>query len=170
MKQSVYLSLGSNINQERCYPLAVKKLAELGEIAAVSPVYETEPVGLEEGAGRFFNGAVLLLTELTPEELKTRLRFDVEEALGRVHLRGKPWLSRPIDVDIALWGDTVGSILGRAVPDPDILRFVHVALPLADLAPDLVHPVDGRTLAEIADELVGTGTLPQERPDITLDY
>ncbi len=170
MKQSVYLTLGSNMNQERCYPLAVKKLAELGEIAAVSPVYETEPVGLEEGAGRFFNGAVLLLTELTPEELKTRLRFDVEEALGRVHLPGKPWLSRPIDVDIALWGDTVGAILGRAVPDPDILRFVHVALPLADLSPDLIHPVDGRTLAEIADELVGTGSLPEERPDITLDY
>jgi len=170
MKQSVYLTLGSNMNQERCYPLAVKKLAELGEIAAVSPVYETEPVGLEEGAGKFFNGAVLLLTELTPEELKTRLREDVEKALGRVHFPGEPWLSRPIDVDIALWGNTVGHILGRAVPDPGILRFVHVALPLADLAPDFVHPVDGRTLAEIADELMGTGTLPEMRDDITLDY
>ena len=170
MKQSVYLTLGSNMNQERCYPLAVKKLAELGEIAAVSPVYETEPVGLEEGAGNFFNGAVLLLTELEPEELKTRLRKDVEEALGRVHLPGEPWLSRPIDVDIALWGHTVGEILGRAVPDPDILRFVHVALPLADLAPDLVHPLDGRTLAEIADELVGTGSLPEVREDIILKY
>ena len=67
MKQSIYLTLGSNLNQERCYPLAVKMIAELGEIAAVSPVYETEPVGLEEGAGKFFNGAVLLLTELGPE-------------------------------------------------------------------------------------------------------
>lgn len=170
MKQSVYLTLGSNMNQERCFPLAVKKLAELGEIAAVSPVYETEPVGLEEGAGKFFNGAVLLLTELTPEELKTHLREDVEEALGRVHLPGEAWLSRPIDVDIALWGGTVGTILGRPVPDPDILCFVHVALPLADLAPDLVHPVDGRTLAEIAGELVGTGTLPAVRRDIILDF
>ncbi len=170
MKQSVYLTLGSNMNQERCYPLAVKKIAELGEIAAVSPVYETEPVGMEEGAGKFFNGAVLLLTELTPEELKTRLRDDVEKALGRVHLSGEPWLSRPIDVDIALWGDTVGAILGRAVPDPGILLFIHVALPLADLAPDFVHPVDGRTLAEIADKLVGTGTLPEVRQDITLEY
>jgi len=170
MKQSVYITLGSNLNQERCYPLAVKMIAELGEIAAVSPVYETEPVGLEEGAGKFFNGAVLLLTELSPETLKTCLRDDVEQALGRVHLSGETWLSRPIDVDIALWGDTVGIILGRRVPDPDILRFVHVALPLADLAPDFEHPVDGRTLAEIADDLIGRGPLPEVRRDIILDY
>ena len=88
--------------------------------------------------------------------MKTRLREDVEKALGRIHLPGETWLSRPIDVDIALWGNTVGEILGRPVPDPDILRFVHVALPLADLAPDLQHPTDGRTLAEIAGELVGS--------------
>ena len=118
MKQAVYLTLGSNLNQERCYPLAVKKLTDLGEIAAVSPVYQTEPVGLEEGAGKFFNGAVLLLTELVPEELKTRLREDVEIALGRIHLPGEAWLSRPIDVDIALWGNMVGEIAGppRARP------------------------------------------------------
>lgn len=170
MKQSVYLTLGSNLNQERCYPLAVKKIAALGEIAAVSPIYETEPVGLEEGAGKFFNGAVLLVTELAPEELKTRLRDDVEKALGRIHLPGETWLSRPIDVDIALWGNTVGTVLGRAVPDPDILRFVHVALPLADLAPEYIHPVDGRTLAEIAGDLVGAGSLPEVRRDIILDF
>jgi 2-amino-4-hydroxy-6-hydroxymethyldihydropteridine diphosphokinase len=170
MKQEVYLTLGSNLHQERCYPLAIKKLAKLGVIAAVSKIYVTDPVGLKIGAGTFFNGAVLLLTELEPEELKTRLREDVEKALGRVHLPGQPWLSRPIDVDIALWADTVGEILGRPVPDPDILRFIHVAVPLAELAPDLVHPVDGRTLAEIAGALVGQGPLPEVREDIILDY
>ena len=51
MIQSVYLSLGSNLQRERCYPLAVKKLSDLGEVAAVSAVYETEPVGMEEGGG-----------------------------------------------------------------------------------------------------------------------
>ena len=169
-RQSVYLTIGSNLHQERCYPLAVRKLAEMGEVAAVSPVYETEPIGLEEGAGRFFNGAVLLLTEFGPEDLKTRLLEDVEKALGRIHLPGETWLSRPIDVDIALWGGTVGTILGRPVPDPGILRYVHVALPLADLAPDFVHPVDGRTLAEIAEDLVGAGPLPELREDIILEF
>jgi len=170
MKQEVYLTLGSNLQQERCYPLAVRKLTELGEIAAVSPVYETEPIGLEPGADRFFNGAVLLLTQLAPEDLKTRLRQEVEIPLGRVHLPGETWLSRPIDVDIALWGVTVGEILGRPVPDPGILRYLHVALPLADLAPNLIHPVDGRSLAEIADDLAGTGPLPRVRSDIILDF
>jgi len=170
MKQSVYLTLGSNVNPERCYRLAVKKLAELGEIADASPIYETEPIGLEKGADRFFNGAVLLLTELAPEELKIRLQEDVEIALGRVHLQGEPWRSRPIDVDIALWDDTIGEILGRPVPDPGILKYVHVALPLADLAPDFIHPVDGRTLAEIAGDLVGNGPLPEKREDINLEY
>jgi 2-amino-4-hydroxy-6-hydroxymethyldihydropteridine diphosphokinase len=170
MKQSVYLTLGSNLNQERCYPLAVKKLTAMGEIAAVSPVYQTEPIGLETGAGKFFNGAVLLLTELGPEELKTRLTEEVEKALGRVHLPGETWLSRPIDVDIALWGNSVGDILGRPVPAPDILRFVHVALPLSDLAPDLPHPTDGRTLAEIAGDLLGDDPLPEIRRDIILDF
>jgi 2-amino-4-hydroxy-6-hydroxymethyldihydropteridine diphosphokinase len=169
MIQSVYLSLGSNLQRERCYPLAVKKLSDLGEVAAVSSVYETEPIGMEEGAGRFFNGAALLLTEWGPEELKTRL-LDLEMALGRVHLPGETWRSRPVDVDIALWGNTVGSILGRPVPDPGILKYIHVALPLADLAPDFIHPVDGRTLAEIAEDLVGTGLLPEIRSDIILDH
>jgi 2-amino-4-hydroxy-6-hydroxymethyldihydropteridine diphosphokinase len=149
--------------------MAVKKLTDLGEVAALSPVYETEPVGMEDGAGWFFNGAALLLTEFEPEELKNHL-LELEKALGRVHLPGETWLSRPVDVDIALWGNTVGTILGRPVPDPGILKYVHVALPLADLAPDLIHPVEGRTLAEIAAELVGTGSLPEIRADIILDH
>lgn len=169
MIQCVYLSLGSNLQRERCYPLAVKKLAGLGEVAAVSPVYETEPVGMEAGAGRFFNGAVLLLTELDPDDLKEGL-LELEKALGRVHLPGEVWLSRPVDVDIALWGDTVGSILGRPIPDPGILEYVHVALPLSDLAPDFIHPVDGRSLTEIARGLMGKGPLPVIRADIILDH
>ena len=150
MKQSVYLILGSNVDRERCYPLAVKKLAELGEIAAASPIYETEPIGMEKGADRFFNGAVLLLTELAPEELKTGLQEDVEKALGRVHSRENPGGPGPSTWTSPCGTIPVGEILGRPVPDPGILKYVHVALPLADLAPDFIHPVDGRTLAEIA--------------------
>ena len=167
--QSVYLTLGSNLHRERCYPLAVKRLAVLGELAAVSPVYETDPIGMEEGAESFFNGAALLLTALEPEDLKNGL-LELEKELGRVRLPEEGWYSRPVDVDIALWGETVGTILGRPVPDPGILKYVHVAVPLADLAPDLVHPVDGRTLAEIAGALVGSGPLPEIRRDIILDF
>ena len=72
-------------------------------------------------------------------------------------------------MDIAIWDDMVGEILGRRVPDPDILRHLHVARPLADLAPDLVHPETGRTLAQIAAVLEAEcPALPLPRPDIIL--
>jgi len=170
MKHRVHLSLGSNLDRERNYPAAVTLIGTLGRIEAVSVVYETDPVGMESGTPPFFNGAVVLGTDLDPPELKKRLRDEIESALGRVRHSESTWISRPIDVDIALWGATVGKIAGRRVPDPDILRYLHVAVPLADVAGGLIHPVDGRTLAEIAEALKAAGPLPRPRPDITLEY
>jgi len=165
----VYLSLGSNVDSERNYREAVRLLRGLGDVAAVSPVYETEPVGMW-GADNFLNGAVLMLTACEPTAFKTRLVLEVEQALGRERPADGSWQPRTIDVDIALWGDTVGQIMGRDVPDPDILRHLHVAYPLAAMAPDLTHPVDGRTMAEIASHLEGVGgPLPALRPDVILE-
>ncbi|MBE0566990.1 MAG: 2-amino-4-hydroxy-6-hydroxymethyldihydropteridine diphosphokinase [Krumholzibacteria bacterium] len=165
---AVHLTLGSNVEAARNYPAAVRLLRGLGEVVAVSPVYETQPVGMR-GAANFLNGAVLLRTELAPVVLKTRLRLDVEQALGRERPADGAWAPRTIDVDIALWGDLVGEILGRRVPDPDIVRHLHVARPLADLSPDLVHPEDGRPLAQIAADLRAAACVPPvPRPDITL--
>ncbi|MFO7608072.1 MAG: 2-amino-4-hydroxy-6-hydroxymethyldihydropteridine diphosphokinase [Candidatus Krumholzibacteriia bacterium] len=167
--QEVHLTLGSNVEAARNYPAAVRLLRGLGEVAAVSPVYETVPVGMR-GAANFLNGAVLLRTGLTPVVLKTRLRLDVEEVLGRERPAGEGWAPRTIDVDIALWGDLVGEILGRRVPDPDIVRHLHLAQPLADLSPELVHPADGRTLAQVAADLRATADVqPVPRPDIVLE-
>lgn len=167
--QAVHLTLGSNVEAARNYPAAVRLLRGLGEVAAVSPVYETVPVGMR-GAANFLNGAVLLRTTLGPVVLKTRLRLDVEAALGRERPADGAWGPRTIDVDIALWGDMVGEILGRRVPDPDIVRHLHLAQPLADLSPEVVHPTDGRTLAAIAAELrAAAGVLPVPRPGIVLE-
>ncbi len=166
---AAYLTLGSNVDAARNYPAAVALLRSLGEVVAASPVYETEPVGMR-GEANFLNGAVLLRTSLEPAVLKARLRLDVEEALGRRRPEGAGWVPRTIDVDIALWDDLVGEILGSPVPAPDILRHLHVARPLADLAPDLRHPTDGRTLETIAAALERTARLlPVRRPDIELE-
>jgi 2-amino-4-hydroxy-6-hydroxymethyldihydropteridine diphosphokinase len=170
MKYRVHLSLGSNLDREKNYPAAVALIGALGRIEAVSTVYETEPVGMDPETPPFFNGAVVLATSLEPAELKQRLRDEVETALGRDRPAGTRWVPRTIDVDIALCGASVGDIAGRRVPDPDILRFLHVAVPLAEVSGDLVHPEDGRTLAEIAASLEGTGPLPVPRPDIILEY
>lgn len=169
MKNKAYLLVGSNVDRERCYPEAIRLITSLGEVMAVSTVFETQPVGMD-GVGDFFNGALLLATDLGPEELKRRLLRDVEAPLGRVRRkRGKP-KPRTIDVDIALWGDLVGHIAGRPVPDPDILRHLHVAWPLAEIAGELIHPETGQTLRKIADTLAETGPLPRPRPDIILEF
>lgn len=170
MKYRVHLSLGSNLDRERNYPAGVRLIGALGKIEAVSTVHETVPVGMAPGTPSFFNGAVILGTDLEPVELKKRLRGQIEAALGRDRPAGTRWVSRTIDVDIALWGSTVGDIAGRRVPDPDILRYLHVAVPLAEVDGDLVHPADGRTLAEIAASLEGSGPLPVPRPDIILEF
>lgn len=162
----VHLSLGSNVNKERNYPAAIRLLAGLGQVEAVSPVYETEPVGMSPGTPSFFNGAVRLVTDLEPGELKAKLRSEVEAELGRVRDPSGKWISRPIDVDIALCreGDKF-----RLPPDPDILKYLHVARPLADLDPYLVVHGDGRTLADIARALEASQPLPMPRPDIILE-
>jgi 2-amino-4-hydroxy-6-hydroxymethyldihydropteridine diphosphokinase len=161
------------VDRERCYPEAVRLLASFGKVKKVSPVYETEPVGMVD-ADSFFNGALLLATDLRPEDLKRRIREDIEEPLGRVRGPGMKFQPRTIDVDIALWNDHVGFIGSTPVPDPDILKHLHVARPLADIAPDLVHPVTGQILADIAADLEracrGKGPLPVPRPDIILKF
>lgn len=169
MKQNVYLVVGSNVDRERCFPEAIRLIASFGEVMAVSPVYETAPVGMD-GAADFFNGALLLATDLAPDELKKRLQEEVEEPLGRVRRDGQKFIPRTIDVDIALWGDLVGDIAGRPVPDPDILRYIHVARPLADIAPDLLHPETGQSLKKIAAGLAVNGPVPRLRPDIVLKF
>ena len=164
-----YLALGSNVEPEKNYAAALRLLPGLGELIAISPVYETAAVGMP-GAANFLNGAVILETADPPGICKQRLLDEVEGALGRVRPADGSWTSRTIDVDIAIWDDMEGEILERPVPDPAIGLYLHVARPLADLAPDLPLPGDGRTLAAIAAELEAAGTpLPSRRPDIKLD-
>lgn len=164
----VFLSLGSNIEPEANLRACLGVLRQKCTVLAVSPVYETAPVGYSQQPD-FLNAAVLLETPLSPEAFRAQVILPIERALGRVrdpHNKNAP---RTIDLDIALWdGDSFD--FGEKpwhVPDPDITRYIHVARPLADLAPDYVHPEDGRTLAEIAGSLPASGL--RRRPDIRLD-
>ena len=90
-------------------------------------------------------------TTLAPQQLRQLLR-QIEAELGRVRSPDK-FAPRPIDLDLAFYGDTVQTASagdGQQLPDPDVLRFAHVAMPLAAVAPDWVHPLTGTTLASIA--------------------
>ncbi|HOX24514.1 MAG TPA: 2-amino-4-hydroxy-6-hydroxymethyldihydropteridine diphosphokinase [Candidatus Krumholzibacteria bacterium] len=165
----VYLLLGSNVDRERNLPAAVRLLRGHG-LTAASPAYETEPVGTGDPAP-FLNAAALLVTALGPEDVKRDVCGGVERALGRRRDPLDKFAPRTIDVDIALWNDAAFAVSGSPVPDPDILRHLHAARPLADLAPRLVHPVDGRTLAAIARDLEAEtppARWPRPRPDVDL--
>jgi 2-amino-4-hydroxy-6-hydroxymethyldihydropteridine diphosphokinase len=147
----VFVSLGSNIEPEANLAQAVRLLRERCHVLAASSVYRTPPQGYVYQPD-FLNMAVKLTTSLAPADFKTDVLDVIEHLLGRQrdpHNKNAP---RTIDLDISLWGDAVFEYGDKPwrVPDPDIVRFAHVALPLAELAPTFIHPLEGKTLAQIA--------------------
>jgi len=162
----VFVSMGSNMDSEHNMREAARRLALRAHLLAVSPVYQTTPVGNLDQPD-FLNAAVLLETDLSPRELKARILQVIEQELGRVRSPDKN-ASRTIDLDIALFGDQVLDVGSRHIPDPDILRYAHVAVPLADLAPDSRHPETGQTLQDIACALAGQALLCPTTMDLDL--
>lgn len=167
MSHRVFLSLGSNIAAAENLPAGLALLRPHG-LQAISGVYATVAVGTR-AAPPFLNAAVWLVTNALPAEFKLDVCRRIEDQLGRVRLRDDKDAPRTIDLDIALWDDAVLDVLGSPVPDPDIVRQLHVARPLADLAPELVVPGDGRTLATITAALTAAcplDALPRLRTDL----
>jgi 2-amino-4-hydroxy-6-hydroxymethyldihydropteridine diphosphokinase len=157
----VLISLGSNVEKEKNTSAALQALEAQPaiEIKAVSSIYETKAIGADGIPSHqedFHNAAVLIETDLTAYQLRCVLRA-IEEKVGRVRSTDK-FAARPIDLDIALYGDVVLSLEGSQIPDPDIVRFPHVAVPLADVAPEWIHPLTGDTLDQIAQRLATSKT------------
>ena len=150
----VWLSLGSNIRPRTNLRAALNLLRADCTLEHCSPVYRTAPRGDPDQAD-FLNMAVQLRTTRSPGQFHREVIQRIETRLGRRRDPRNRNAARSIDIDIALWGDAVQGFGAppRQVPDPDILRYAHVALPLAAIAPELRHPVDGRSLGEIAASL-----------------
>ncbi len=148
--ERVLITLGSNLEREHNLPAAVARLRHHPRLAlrALSPVYESAPVGGAPNHPHYFNAAALVETDLTPSALRDTLRA-IERDLGRVRTADKH-APRTIDLDIALYGDQILTVEDKHIPDPDISVFPHLALPLADIAPGWRHPQTGLTLREIA--------------------
>ncbi len=162
----VYLGLGSNLGDRlTALQSAVRRLQAMADVTVVttSPLYESEP--WEAQAGRtvgerawYLNCVVAVETVLPPRTLLERLQ-SVEHALGRTRAPGatpeaRRFAPHQIDIDILFYGDEV-------ISTPDDLHIPHLLLaerafvlrPLADLAPDLVHPTLYQTMRELLDEL-----------------
>ncbi|MCJ7533131.1 MAG: 2-amino-4-hydroxy-6-hydroxymethyldihydropteridine diphosphokinase [Anaerolineales bacterium] len=153
--QRVFIALGSNINSEYNMRAAIRRLSGRCHLLDVSPVYQTLPVGKTDQPN-FLNAVALIETDLTATELKTKLLHDIEQELGRIRSADKH-AARTIDLDITLFGDQVLDLGHRHIPDPDLLKYAHIALPLADIAPQQRHPETGQTLLEIAQQLPVSG-------------
>ena len=164
MMNRVFVALGSNIDSERNLREAVRRLASRCRLLAVSPVYETAPVGKTDQPN-FLNAAVLIETDLAAGELKTEVLQIIEQELGRVRTEDKN-APRTIDLDISLFNQEVFDLGQRHIPDPEILKYPHVAIPLADLAPDQCHPETGQTLGQIARGLAASGHMRRTEIDL----
>ena len=116
-------------------------------VRRVSLFYETKPVGGPSGQGNFLNAVAELTTCRSPEGLLEFL-LSVEVALGRVRRRER-WGPRIIDLDLLLFGERIVDEPSLRVPHPRMIERRFVLEPLHDLAPSLVHPSSGKTIAEL---------------------
>ena len=141
---------GSNLDRERCLPESIRLLRRLSNVTVrdVSTCYESASVGGPDDAPDFYNAAVLVTTTLDPESLRDALH-GIEDSLGRER-SDDPNAPRTSDLDIIYYGDLVKEYDGWTIPDPNAETEVHVAVPVAEVAPRRTHPVSGRATPEIA--------------------
>jgi 2-amino-4-hydroxy-6-hydroxymethyldihydropteridine diphosphokinase len=142
---TVYLSLGSNLgNRQENLDRALKLLSERMRIGKVSGIYDTEPVG-PIAQPRFLNLACEAFTRLTPEGLLA-LAKGIELKMGRHSRSGEP---RIIDIDILLYGDQTVNKPDLVIPHPGMAERSFVLIPLAEIAPDVIHPVLKKPIKEL---------------------
>jgi 2-amino-4-hydroxy-6-hydroxymethyldihydropteridine diphosphokinase len=150
MHKRVYLSLGSNLGDRAAHLNgAMKRMDTLGKIMAVSSFYETEPVELTAQPW-FLNCAVELDTEKMPKQLLASI-FDIEKEMGRRRVQKKG--PRTVDIDILLFGNSIIKAKGLTIPHPAMHDRRFVLEPLAEIAPEIRHPIFKRTIRELRDAL-----------------
>lgn len=150
----VYIILGSNIDPYNNIKRAIGELQSIStkepdfRVKSVSSIYSS-PAAFKPENPRFLNAALLVETSLSPAHLKFKLFRKMEEDFGRVRTEDK-YQPRPIDIDIVLYGDIILNDEGITIPDPDLVKYAHVLVPILELNPSLVYPVTGESLSDIA--------------------
>ena len=159
----IYIATGSNLGLRVDHlDRADAELKRIGRVLRVSPTYSTEAVGMADGTPEFLNRVVEVKLDppwATQPEATMQALLDIERQMGRTRVEGAV-SSRPIDLDIVLWGDRILDLDGLVVPHPRMVHRRFVLQPLADLIPNFRIPGSACTVLDL---LRG---LPDSVPDI----
>jgi len=141
----VYVAAGSNVLPRANLRRALGLMRDTWPDLRVSSAYANEAVGFE--GEDFINLVAGFGTDQPLVQVLERLH-EIEAACGRPRNAPK-WAPRSMDLDVLLYGDAVGEYPGAVLPRPDLLRRPYMLGPLAEIAPGLLHPTQGRTIAEL---------------------
>ena len=156
-----FIAIGSNIAPAANVRSAIQALRAETRLIAISTIYCTEPERYPDHP-LFYNGVVEVETGKAPQALKFELLRSIEARLGRQRTSDKD-APRTIDLDLLLWGDLVLKTAGLTLPDPDIADRPVVAIPLSELASDLVLPGTLTSISALIANLSRTGMTPLNR-------
>lgn len=147
-----FLSLGSNQGDRRSYlAQAIECLKNLGDITAVSSLYQTAPMSMPPGSDYFYNMVLCLRSSRTPRHLLADLK-EIESRLGRnlAHSHNQP---RTIDIDILLADQLLIRTATLSIPHPEMTKRPFVLVPLGEIAGNMIHPLAKKSIREILSRL-----------------
>ena len=151
-KHLIYVGIGSNIEQEKYIRISAKSLKEtFGDDCQLqlSPVYKTQAVGFE--GDDFYNLVASFYSDLSPLEIEKELK-KIEHQYGRQRNQNK-FSARTLDIDLLLYDQEIIHTNGISIPRDEVEKYAFVLSPLADLAPELIHPETQKTILEMWTEL-----------------